>query len=64
MIAYLVKQILRFIFDVNIKFTDEGTAAKLDLLKTEAFFITLIYLIISITISYYMYKFIENKFRK
>jgi len=64
LIVYLLTQTLRFVFKFDFIFTEDGTAAKLQLLKSEAYIITFVYLTISVLASHYMYKFIENKYRK
>jgi peptidoglycan/LPS O-acetylase OafA/YrhL len=64
LIVYLITQILRFVFKVDFIYTENGTAAKLQLLKSEAYVVTFVYLTISVIASHYMYKFIENRYRK
>ena len=64
LIVYLITQTLRFVFKVDFIYTENGTAAKLQLLKSEAYVVTFVYLTISVIASHYMYKFIENRYRK
>lgn len=61
-IAYILSQIMRFIFKVNMIYSD-GAAAQIKIDKFSADIFTISYLIIVIFTSYTMYRLIEDKFR-
>jgi peptidoglycan/LPS O-acetylase OafA/YrhL len=63
LLGYLLNQFLRLVIKVDVTMTEQNTAAHFNFTPLESLGYTFIYLTLSILASWFLYVFIENRFR-